>query len=446
MRLNFRRAVKADRNPAVSINNGHSEPKMNKEPARGRGYSENWIHAVVEEGRLLKSQRPKRWWRELPAVRAFWSLMVIATLAYVLPGFLVSLTPWGDGLQTPHWGLKADFLFLILQSTLAVWILLLFPVAVGVMAKRKGRGRWRWTLLALLAAFLPGGWRFIESLQWRWDGALYLGSFVVVYSILGAIGPGVGAERDPGSADANAETVLLEAESTKGAPSPVSVPSYVENDAGAEGTFLDRRSMSNPASPNRPSEPKRSPGLRLWPHGVVALLVVALLTAAVAAFILGGRVDTLATQVSLLATTTTNAPTTSTTIKRTTTTLLWRGKIAAYMRSVEGVLDSRQQLLAKDSSVPGSLAKTHAKAIEGDVSALAAKVDSLPWSPSSVRAAQDQYWDALMELRTAADVVRWNDSQANVDRYNRAWGDEYKCLQEWMREFNRSQELDLSGS
>ncbi len=52
----------------------------------------------------------------------------------------------------------------------------------------------------------------------------------------------------------------------------------------------------------------------------------------------------------------------------------------------------------KDSQVEGNLATTHAKAIMEDIVLPALKVNQLPPSPSTVQKAQDNYFDALMNL------------------------------------------------
>ncbi|MHB9150478.1 MAG: DUF4328 domain-containing protein [Thermoleophilia bacterium] len=587
----------------------------------------------------------------------------MATTAYVVPGLLVSFTPWANA-RNPSWGVKADFLLLILRSTVALWIIPLFPIAVGILAKRKGRGRWRWSLLALAAA--GPGWRFIETVQWVWDGVLLFGGLCLVYFVLSEIPDGgtadhegdlqsnfrsprsralwaialIGAvgvayvagfwsdllERDllarmasgtdwtmaetlrsdsrqmavawsqlglflasagaflswshlayrnlrafgvtglrysprwtwlgfivpiwcvfrpfqvmremwlasspdsssstwsrgrtpllmklwwavwllstvagnlvarwysyaNGSADlldanslslavdvfnvlsvylaasvvwrvtarqiARAEagsaheapdivsdplgvaatTTLLPVDSGAGVPSVPKLMSPAATAPDVARASLNIEPSTGSIVQDRSSEHRRSSGFRLWPHGAVTLLVVALVAAAFAVASLMGRVDVLATQVSVFATTT-SAPTT-TTIKRTTTTQLWRGKWSSYSVATGVIRGNREALIAKSDAVPGNLAKNHAKAIEGDIDTLAAAVNGLPWSPPKVRESQDAYWDALMELSAAIDLVRQNDNQSNVDRYNLAWDTEFKTLQAWLRELARSNE------
>jgi len=92
----------------------------------------------------------------------------------------------------------------------------------------------------------------------------------------------------------------------------------------------------------------------------------------------------------------------------------------------------------KDSQVEGNLATTHAKAIMEDIVSLALQVNQLPPSPSTVQKAQDNYFDALMNLYAAAEAVKWNDTWANVDAYNNAWAGEFKHLQVWLRELDRA--------
>ena len=56
----------------------------------------------------------------------------------------------------------------------------------------------------------------------------------------------------------------------------------------------------------------------------------------------------------------------------------------------------------------------------------------------TVQKAQDNYFDALMNLNAAAEAVKWNDTWANVDAYNNAWAGEFKHLQVWLRELDRA--------
>lgn len=130
----------------------------------------------------------------------------------------------------------------------------------------------------------------------------------------------------------------------------------------------------------------------------------------------------------------------STTTTRSTTTTAdpWGGNRRAYQLRVSEFLSERSALLEKDSKVPGTQAKTHAKAIRGDIVALALMLNTFPRSPNEVQAAQDDYFDALMKLASAADVVQVNDSWSNVDVYNKAWNEEFRLLNVWLREIERA--------
>jgi len=138
------------------------------------------------------------------------------------------------------------------------------------------------------------------------------------------------------------------------------------------------------------------------------------------------------------ATTITPAQPTTTTTQRMPTSPNWQGKESPYQQRYAEARLQREQLITKVGAVPGGYAQDQAEAIMGDLDTLATLVNAMPWSPPKVRAAQDAYWEALMDLRKAAQGVHGNDSRTNVDRYNEAWSEEYKHSVEWSREYMRS--------
>jgi len=182
-------------------------------------------------------------------------------------------------------------------------------------------------------------------------------------------------------------------------------------------------------------------------HALVWVLSAFLVLVLVAVGVLVWRSTILSNEVEELSaalTSTTTTRSTTTTVPPTTTTVPpttadpWKGNQLAYQRRVLEFVSQRNALLEKDSKVSGTLAKTHAKAIVEDISALALLLNRFPRSPNVVQDAQDSYFDGLMRLESAASVVRWNDSWTNVDAYNKAWSEEFRLLQVWLREIERA--------
>jgi hypothetical protein len=203
--------------------------------------------------------------------------------------------------------------------------------------------------------------------------------------------------------------------SPKTSPAP---PDASDEIKGAPAGHIEERATSRKSRRN----------ILAW--GLGALLVM--VTVAVGVLVwrsvnLSGEVSELSAELAaeLAATTTTVDP--------------CRGNEVVYHLNRTSFLAQRRALVAKDSGVRGTLAKTHARAIRNDIAALAVVLNSFPDSPPEVQEAQDDYFDVLMRLYAAAGKVWWNDSRANVDAYNVAWSEEYRLFQVWLREIERAQ-------
>jgi len=167
---------------------------------------------------------------------------------------------------------------------------------------------------------------------------------------------------------------------------------------------------------------------------LVVLLVVVLAVVGVLVWRsmdLSGQVNELSTEVLELSTELTATTTTSTTDP-------WNGNASAYGVAWSNFTRERSMLILKDAGVPSNLAKTHARAVVGDIEDLASTVNWFPDAPQEVQQAQDDYFDALMELAAAGSVVMMNDSWSNVDAWNAAWTKERQYLGIWRREFGRA--------
>jgi hypothetical protein len=201
--------------------------------------------------------------------------------------------------------------------------------------------------------------------------------------------------------------------------------------------------MSTEGAP--PNKPFRQP--------LVWILSAVLVVVLIAVGVLVWRSLDLSRQVSSLSdaltttTVTTAAPTTTTTAlptttvsSTTTTTDPWHGNWTSYNEQMMEYLAAREKLVDKSNNT-SKYAKSQAKAINQDVIDLANRLNWFPAAPPDVTRAQDDYYNAVMQLSAACSVVMYNASSANVDTYNRAWAEELRLLNVWTREVSRSSTL-----